>query len=88
MAGKAFRKGIALVDLMEMFPDDEVAEDWFIQTRWPNGVACPNCGSVNINDHANHPTMPFHCRDCRKFFQLEDRNCDAQFQSSVIVSGR
>ena len=68
MAGKAFRTGIALVDLMEMFPDDEVAEDWFIQTRWPNGVACSNCGSANINDHANHPTMPFHCRDCRKFF--------------------
>ena len=68
MAGKAFRKGISLVDLMDMFPNDEVAEDWFIQTRWPNGVACPNCGSADINDHANHPTMPFHCRDCRKFF--------------------
>ena len=68
MAGKTFRKGVALVDLMEMFPNDEVAEDWFIQTRWPNGVACPNCGSANINDHANHPIMPFHCRDCRKFF--------------------
>ena len=68
MAGKAFRKGISLVDLMDMFPNEEVAEDWFIQTRWPNGVACPNCGSADFNDHANHPTMPFHCRDCRKFF--------------------
>ena len=71
MAGKAFRKGISLVDLMDMFPSDEVAEDWFIQTRWPNGVACPNCGSTDINDQANHPTMPFHCRDCRKFFSAK-----------------
>ena len=71
MAGKAFRKGISLVDLMDMFPNDEVAEDWFIQTRWTNGVACPKCGSTDINDHANHPTMPFHCRDCRKFFSAK-----------------
>ena len=69
--GKAFRKGVSLVDLFDMFPDDEAAKDWFTQTRWPNGVACPNCGSTNINDHANHPTMPFHCRDCRKFFSAK-----------------
>ena len=69
--GKAFRKGVSLVDLFDMFPDDEAAKDWFTQTRWPNGVACLNCGSTNINDHANHPTMPFHCRDCRKFFSAK-----------------
>ena len=69
--GKAFRKGVSLVDLFDMFPDDEAAKDWFTETRWPNGVACPNCGSTNINDHANHPTMPFHCRDCRKFFSAK-----------------
>ena len=69
--GKAFRKGISLVDLFDMFPNDGAAEEWFIQTRWPNGVACPNCGSTGINDHANHPTMPFHCRDCRKFFSAK-----------------
>ena len=71
MAGKAYRRGISLVDLFEMFPTDEVAEDWFIETRWPDGVTCPNCGSMDINDHTNHPTMPFHCRDCRKFFSAK-----------------
>ena len=69
--GKAFRKGISLVDLFDMFPDDATAEQWFIESRWPNGVACPNCGGTDINDHANHPTMPFHCRDCRKFFSAK-----------------
>lgn len=66
--GKAYRKGISLVDLMEMFPDDAAAEQWFIEQRWPNGVACHYCGSLDINGLANHPTMPYHCRDCRRFF--------------------
>ena len=69
--GKAFRRGVSLVDLFDMFPDDETAEEWFKEQRWPNGVACPNCGSTDINSHANHPTMPFHCRDCRRFFSAK-----------------
>lgn len=36
--GKAFRKGITLLELMRMFPDDETAERWFVETRWPDGI--------------------------------------------------
>ena len=68
---KYYRQGMSLIDLFEMFPDDKTAEEWFTKQRWPNGVACANCGSLSINSNANHPTMPHHCRDCRKFFSAK-----------------
>ena len=71
MAVKSFRRGISLVDLMDMFPDDETAEQWFITQRWPNGVACVHCGSVEVSSLDSHPTMPFRCRDCRKYFSVK-----------------
>ena len=69
--GKHYRKGISLVDLFEMFPDDETAEAWFVDQRWPTGVACVNCGSFAVSTGYSHPTMPFRCRDCRKFFSAK-----------------
>ena len=69
--GKAFRKGISLIELGDMFPDDATAEQWFVEQRWQNGVACAHCGSVAVSKLDSHPTMPFRCRDCRKFFSVK-----------------
>ena len=69
--GKHFREGLSLVDLFDMFPDDATAERWFVEQRWPNGVACPRCGSVEVSEESKHPTMPFHCRGCRRFFSVK-----------------
>ena len=53
-----------------MFPDDATAEAWFVKARWPNGIACPHCGSINVLTGAKHKTMPYRCREkeCRKRF--------------------
>ena len=69
--GKYYRTGMTLVDLFDMFPDDATAERWFVQQRWPDGIACPNCGGLSVSETTKHPTMPFHCRDCRKFFSAK-----------------
>lgn len=61
--GKAFRKGITLKKLLAMFPDEATAEQWFIEQRWPTGVCCPRCRSVNVQTGCKHPTMPFRCRE-------------------------
>ena len=58
--GKFHRKGISLVELMRKFPDDATAEAWFAQSRWPNGVACPHCGSTRVQTGAAHK-MSYHC---------------------------
>lgn len=68
--GRNRRKGISLRQLFRIFPDNKTAEQWFIKTRWPHGVACPLCGSLSVQTGAKHKTMPFRCRDCRKRFSV------------------
>ena len=68
--GKSHRKGISLIEIMRQFPDDATAEAWFIERRWPNGIFCPHCGSLNVQTGAKHKTMPYRCREkeCAKRF--------------------
>ncbi len=53
-----------------MFPDDAAAEAWFLETRWPAGVHCPVCGSVNVQERKTRKPQPYRCRDCRKDFSV------------------
>ena len=70
--GKSDRKGITLIELTRMFPDDATAERWFIEQRWPDGeVHCPACGSVNIQERVTRKPQPYRCRDCRKDFSTK-----------------
>ena len=71
--GKAYRKGITLKQILRMFPNDEIAEQWFTEQRWPNGVCCPVCGSVNVQTGCQHKTMPYRCREkeCVKKFSVK-----------------
>lgn len=69
--GRSTRQGITLVQLMRMFPDDKAAEAWFIQQRWPDGVRCTYCDHADVQIGTAHPTMPFRCRACKKFFSTK-----------------
>ncbi len=68
--GQHHRKGITVMELFQMFPDDKTAEKWFEQARWANGVRCAHCESDNIAK-VSHPEMPYRCRDCRKHFSAK-----------------
>ncbi len=68
--GKFYRKGMTLSQLADIFPNDQAAKEWFIKQRWPTGICCHYCGSLNISK-VNHPTMPYRCRDCRKHFSVK-----------------
>ena len=71
--GKAYRKGITLKQILRMFPNNEIAEQWLTEQRWPNGVCCPACGSVNVQTGCQHKTMPYRCREkeCVKKFSVK-----------------
>ena len=69
--GKAYRKGISLLEVTQRFDTVEKAEAWFIEQRWPSGVACPGCGSLNVATVASRKPQPFRCRDCRKCFSVK-----------------
>ena len=53
----------------------------FIEARWPNGVACPTCGSLNVQERPTRKPQPFRCRDCRKDFSVKT---DTVMQGSNI----
>ena len=69
--GKSYRKGITLIQAVETFGDEAQAEAWFIKQRWPDRMACPNCGSVNVSERPNRKPQPFHCKDCRQYFSVK-----------------
>ena len=70
MAGKDYRKGISLIDLFNMFPDEASARAWFEAARWPDGRACAKCGSIRTKE-ASHAKMPYWCADCRSYFSVK-----------------
>ena len=69
--GKSHRKGITLAQLLKQYPDDASAEKAFVARRWPNGMACPHCGDMDIQERTTHPEMPYRCRGCKKFFSAK-----------------
>ena len=69
--GRHYRRGLTLVQLARMFPDNATAERWFVETRWPDGVHCPCCGSLNVQERPTRKPQPYRCRDCRKDFSIK-----------------
>lgn len=70
--GKAYRKGITLVQVTRMFPNDAAAEKWFEKTRWgKHGPHCPHCGSTRYAEKSNRRPQPYRCKDCRMHFSVK-----------------
>ena len=75
--GKSYRTGITLRQIIRRYPTEASAENWFIRQRWPDGICCPYCGSLNVQVGAKHKTMPYRCREkaCgRKRFSTKTRS--------------
>lgn len=70
MAGKSHRKGLTIVELMDMFPTEEAATKWFEDTLWSNGRHCGKCGSTHTREVPNAKPMPYWCTDCRSYFSV------------------
>ncbi len=69
--GKSYRQGISLLEIVKRFDSEEKAEAWFVAQRWPNGIACLHCGSLNVATITNRKPMPYRCRDCRQHFSFK-----------------
>ena len=64
-------QNLSLLKLFELFGTDDIAEDWFIKARWPNGVKCSRCDGDRVGERGNHPAQRFHCLDCMRFFSVK-----------------
>ena len=71
--GHAYRTGLTIFGLMGKFPDEEAARKRLEAIRWPDGPACPTCGSVNYGETPSHKSMDYRCRDCRRYFSVRKR---------------
>ncbi len=69
--GRSEREGLTLAELFKRFPDDAKAEAWFVAGRWSDGPICPHCESDTIKIGPKHPTMPYRCRACKKYFSVK-----------------
>ena len=54
--GKAHRIGLSLVEVMDMFPDEDAAREWIESIVWPDGRCCGKCGSTNTRPTRRCPT--------------------------------
>ena len=67
--GKHYREGMSLVQLMDLFPTEEAAHDWFGEQRWrKTGRHCPRCGSTGTAISKRQFT--FWCPDCKQRFSV------------------
>ena len=69
--GKSHRKGMTLVEAVRVFSNEATATQWFINTRWPNGVRCAHCESDRITERPNGKPQPYHCGSCRRYFSVK-----------------
>ena len=68
--GKAHREGITMVQLADMFPDEDAARAWFEGQVWPNGRHCPRCGSDGTLPTPSGKPLPYWCGACRQHFSV------------------
>lgn len=61
---------LGLLDVVELFSTEEESERWFEEMRWPNGRACPDCGSLRTVEVKDRRPMPYRCKDCRHHFSV------------------
>ncbi len=68
--GKAFREGVSLIELMDLFPDEQTATAWFEQVLWGDDRECPRCTGAKTKAVPDADPMPYWCSDCRKYFSV------------------
>jgi len=56
----------SMLEAVRQFADPQVAHDFFVQIRFPNGVACPRmgCGSASVAYMPKH--RRWYCNDCKR----------------------
>ena len=68
--GKAYREGISLIELTEMFPDEAATNAWFENLIWTNGRHCPRCGSCETSVASATSGLPYYCPPCKRAFSV------------------
>lgn len=77
MASKQKSDGgkVSIIEAVNRFGNDESAQEWLIETRWPNGVKCPACGNEDVAERKRRRNLrEWRCKDrktCSKIFTVK-----------------
>jgi len=63
--GKSYRQSISLIELGDMFPDEETATKWFEAIYWQEKRCCVHCGGTRTSK-----AMPYWYNDCHNYFSV------------------
>ena len=69
--GQQQRNTMTIIEAVNTLQDEDKAEEMFTSARWPDGIACPKCGSVGVYECIDRKPMPYRCRDCRRYFSVK-----------------
>jgi len=67
---KRKRTKLSVMEVMDMFPTEEAATEWFEQARWGGKRTCGKCGSEKTREVPNAKPMPYWCTTCRSYFSV------------------
>ena len=59
------------------YDDEETARRWLENIRWKRVRRCPHCDGKRTSVVASAKPMPYHCRDCRRYFSVRTGTCIA-----------
>lgn len=59
------------IEAIRYFADADKCHDFLVEMRWPNGVTCPHCESLNVGNVSSGTRKVWNCRNCKKQFSAK-----------------
>jgi hypothetical protein len=60
-----FQPGLSMAEFMDQYGTEEQCEDAVCVSRWPDGFACPRCGTAEASSFRRDERLYFQCSACR-----------------------
>ena len=60
-----FQAGLSMAEFMDRYGSDDKCEAALIESRWPDGFACPACGCGHSSSFRRQGRLYFQCTACR-----------------------
>jgi ribosomal protein L37AE/L43A len=60
-----FQPGLSMAEFMDRYGSDDKCEAALIESRWPAGFACPECGGNRSSSFRREGRLYFQCTACR-----------------------
>ena len=61
---------MTVIEMMNMFPTEQSATEWFESVLWDGNRCCGHCGSTETSKVPNAKPMPYWCPHCRSYFSI------------------